>query len=338
MSREPEKKPSAWSRHSGKMLLAAMAVSALFHVLSGVQLGRYVTDHQPAPRWNGDKVKIKIVQVPPKKKAPEPEKKPEEEKKDDPELKKLLETPQAPTEAPKEADYLGTVDHIAKKETRIADKIPRPKAADAGQKGKPDANDKPKVAEQKPPKEPPKKDQKPLPPSEPTLPTPKNPAEVRSTQGGLAFGSAPRKPRNEYEALLPSQINDLAGQVDAGYQDFVDDKVQEGDRIDINTTEYRFIGYFTNLRKAIELVWNYPMEASRRGMQGEVGLEFTIAKDGTATRVRVIKSSGYEILDTAIVEAIKLASPFAPLPDGFKKQKITVTGSFRYILTAFGSH
>ena len=133
-------------------------------------------------------------------------------------------------------------------------------------------------------------------------------------------------------------IYDLPGQLNAGFQDYIDDKIQNGDRIDINTTEYRYIGYFTNMRKAIELVWNYPLEAARKGLSGEVGLEFAINKDGRTSHIRVIKSSGYEILDKAIIEAIKLASPFSPLPDGFKKQKIVVTGSFRYILNAYGSH
>jgi len=57
-------------------------------------------------------------------------------------------------------------------------------------------------------------------------------------------------------------------------------------------------------------------------------------KDGHTRRLRVVKSSGYKILDDAIVEAIKLASPFSPLPDGFGKDKIVITGMFRYILSS----
>ncbi len=94
------------------------------------------------------------------------------------------------------------------------------------------------------------------------------------------------------------------------------------------------------MRKAIELVWNYPSEAAQRGMEGEVTVEFVIAKSGSVSRIKVLKSSGYKILDDAIVEALRLASPFAPLPDGFGKQKMLITGSFRYILSPYvaGAH
>lgn len=317
-----------WYQHGGKVLGAALLFSLLVHIISGLELGWYQKKHgNQLPPSARSGVKIRIVEVPKAKKKDEPKK--VEDPKDT--LKKILEMPQAPTEAPKEADYVGTVNHQALKETRVADQLKREKAKDAGQKGKPDANNKPKVAEEKPKKE--------AKPPQEVQPPPTVNGNQKPQTGSLAMGSTkPNKPRNDYEALLPSSMNDLHGQMNAGYQDYVDDKIQQGDRIDINTSEYRFIGYFTNLRKAIELVWNYPIEASRRGMQGEVGLEFTIAKDGSTTRIRVMKSSGYEVLDKAIVDAIKLASPFAPLPDGFKKNKITVTGSFRYILTAFGSH
>jgi protein TonB len=138
--------------------------------------------------------------------------------------------------------------------------------------------------------------------------------------------------------MLPSKMQDLAGQVDAGYQDYVDDKVDEGDRIDINTTEYRYIGYFTSMRKSIELVWIYPDDAVRRGMQGETVLEFAIDKTGRVSRIRIVKSSGYEILDKNMVATLRMASPFSPLPVGWKKSRIIVTGSFRYVLSAYGTH
>ena len=143
------------------------------------------------------------------------------------------------------------------------------------------------------------------------------------------------KPRNKYEALMPTN-SDLVGMVKSGYQDYLDEDIDVGERIDINTSDYRYIGYFTSLRKSVELVWTYPREAVRRGLQGEVGVEFTIMKDGSVKRVKVIRSSGHKILDRSVVEAIKLASPYTPLPDGLEKQKLTIVGGFRYVLSNFG--
>ena len=70
----------------------------------------------------------------------------------------------------------------------------------------------------------------------------------------------------------------------------------------------------------------------QRGQQGVVRLRFAIAADGTASQIKVTKSSGYRVLDVAIVEAIRLASPFSPLPGSLKRDQLTITGSFHYIL------
>ena len=313
---------SAWDHlptQGTRFLIAAAIVSILIHLLSGIQLSR--VDRPPHividPR---NTVKIKVQPLPPDivkdKTKPQPD------------LPKILETPQEKTERPDESKYVGTTDHKTEKETRVKEDIKREKNKDAGNKGNPDA----KTAKIDPLKTPSTKNQEAK-----SLPTTKTNV-VKTEFGTLQFDQTKPKPRNQYEALLPTSVNDLPGQLNAGFQDFVDDKIEEGDRIDMNTSEYRFISYFTGMRKAIELTWNYPLEAARKGMKGEVGLEFAIGKDGRASRIRVIKSSGYEILDKAIIQAIQLASPFSPLPSGFGKNRIVVTGSFRYILSSYGSH
>ena len=85
------------------------------------------------------------------------------------------------------------------------------------------------------------------------------------------------------------------------------------------------------------MVWIYPSEAVRRGLQGAVQLEMVIEKDGRVSRVRIVQSSGYTSLDENMVKTIKLASPFAPLPKTWGKERLVVTGSFHYILT-YASH
>jgi protein TonB len=142
--------------------------------------------------------------------------------------------------------------------------------------------------------------------------------------------------RNQYEKLLAATYESLSDQTESGYQDFIDDDIAEGDKIDLNTKEYRYIGYFSNLRRSIELVWHYPREAVMRGLEGTVGLQFSINKKGKTSKVKIVKSSGYKELDQAIISAVKLASPFAPLPDGFGREKMTVTGSFSYVLSNWG--
>lgn len=144
------------------------------------------------------------------------------------------------------------------------------------------------------------------------------------------------KARNQYEKFLAANYAKLESETETGYQDYIDEDIEQGDRIDLNTKEYRYIGYFSGLRRSIELVWHYPREAVMRGMEGTVGLEFSINKKGDTTKVKVVKSSGFKALDTAIVNAVKLASPFAPLPEGIGKEKLTITGSFSYVLNNWG--
>lgn len=311
----PEKKEpgrrwreSAIPQHGIGFLLAMILLSVAFHLASYVNVTRFV-GHSSVPRLQIAKqppVKVRLVTKEPKKK-----------KDDAPEVKekKILETPLLQTEAPEDPRYNGAQNHKTLKETKLAKQNERPKAADAGQ-GAAKKTQRQVVQSQPPP------------PDKPDL-------KIRpSDRGTLEVADPLRKPRNKYEALMPTQ-HELKEQIAAGYQDFVDERLEEGDRIDLNTADYRYIGYFTSMRKAIELVWNYPYDAVRRGLHGEVGLEFVIAKDGHVSKIRVVASSGHPILDDAIVEAIKLASPFSPLPDGFAKDKLLITGSFRYVLTNY---
>ena len=136
-------------------------------------------------------------------------------------------------------------------------------------------------------------------------------------------------PKLTYAQFLQQSQHSLATN---GYQDFIPDDLASGATIDISTSEYRYIGYFSNLRKAIELAWNYPAQAVRHGQKGVVRLRFAIAADGTASKIKVMQSSGHRLLDVAIVDAIRLASPFSPLPQGFEREQLTITGSFHYIL------
>jgi protein TonB len=49
----------------------------------------------------------------------------------------------------------------------------------------------------------------------------------------------------------------------------------------------------------------YPLRARRRGYQGTVLLEVLVARDGTVASVRLVRSSGAEILDTAAKKGVK---------------------------------
>ena len=310
----PQPQRAGKSRSRGdavrRTLFWAFALSAVLHLLTVWRIGVWGGES----RRDRDLVKPLTLRI-----NPLPEKnQPRQDR-------SIVETRQTPTEPPLDNARLGAQDHKAERETRLAN---RPSNRSESESARQQSQE---TARAKPSKEP-RKD-----PNAATITTDPH-GQVRVLRKGKA--------RNAYEALLQDQLasRDKANKTlkdgkpgDPGRTEYLDDKIAEGDRVDLNTTNYKYLSYFIWLRKSIELTWVYPSSAVRQGLQGEVRLEFKIEKDGRMTRIRVLSSSGYEILDRAIVDAIKLAAPFAPLPKSMAKDSLMVTATFRYVLYAYNS-
>ena len=88
--------------------------------------------------------------------------------------------------------------------------------------------------------------------------------------------------------------------------------------ISARTREDRFAAYMVEWRRKIERVGNlnYPHEAARRGLSGNLLLEVVLNPDGTVADIALRRSSGEPVLDDAAVRIVKLAAPFAPFPPG----------------------
>ncbi|MGH7373461.1 MAG: energy transducer TonB, partial [Candidatus Rokuibacteriota bacterium] len=104
----------------------------------------------------------------------------------------------------------------------------------------------------------------------------------------------------------------------------------EGEPIPLDTPEPKFQDYFNKVRERIKSKWVYPRPAGDRGIEGELLIEFHIAKDGRLAFIELRHSSGTAILDDAALTAVKLAQPFPPVPDDIAKQTLAINGQFRY--------
>jgi TonB family protein len=104
----------------------------------------------------------------------------------------------------------------------------------------------------------------------------------------------------------------------------------EGEPVPLDTPEPRYQDYFNKIREKIRKHWTYPREAGDRGIEGDLLIEFHIAKDGRLTLVELRRSSGVEILDGAALTAVRLAQPYPPVPDDLAKQRLAINGLFRY--------
>jgi TonB family protein len=60
------------------------------------------------------------------------------------------------------------------------------------------------------------------------------------------------------------------------------------------------------------------------GKKGRVIIDFAIERDGSVGQMKLKQSTQEQVLDDAVREAIRAASPFAPLPAKFRGQDIMV--------------
>jgi TonB family protein len=67
------------------------------------------------------------------------------------------------------------------------------------------------------------------------------------------------------------------------------------------------------IRSSIERAKNYPILARKRGIEGTVTVSFKIDARGSPQDVKIVRSSGYQILDEEVPKMLRKASPFPEL-------------------------
>jgi protein TonB len=103
--------------------------------------------------------------------------------------------------------------------------------------------------------------------------------------------------------------------------------------ISANTKEYVYAAYMRGWVDRVERVGNlnYPNEARRRGLHGDVLMTVTLNRDGSVKSIEVVSSSGQQLLDAAAQRIVRLAAPFPSLPvdkDHIDELNITRTWQF----------
>ena len=83
--------------------------------------------------------------------------------------------------------------------------------------------------------------------------------------------------------------------------------------------------YMGKVRSRIARKKRYPTAARRRGVTGTAVISFVIAKSGSISGLRLVRSSGSEILNEAALAMAKRAAPFPPIPESTGKSSLTIT-------------
>jgi TonB family protein len=89
--------------------------------------------------------------------------------------------------------------------------------------------------------------------------------------------------------------------------------------------------YKEEVKRRIYEKWVYPQEALWKKEFGHGEVRFVIRLDGTVKSVEILQSTGVLVLDRYFDNAIRLASPFPPLPE-VQREELVITLTFQYVL------
>ena len=114
--------------------------------------------------------------------------------------------------------------------------------------------------------------------------------------------------------------------------DPVSSDVPEGKVISLDTMAFSDTGYFAQIRGRLGANNHYPPAAKLSGLQGKVKLQFRLAADGRLLGIRIVKHSGFPILDDAAKNTVKKSAPFGALPKSMGKT-VNIEVTFEYALS-----
>jgi len=108
------------------------------------------------------------------------------------------------------------------------------------------------------------------------------------------------------------------------------EELNDDEPISLDTKEEKYASYFGRIKQQIQRVWVYPSQGTKRTLSGELTLKFEISKDGNLLSLRLINSSGSNILDANAIKAVRGAAPYYPFPITITKKKLSILATFVY--------
>ncbi|MFA6449789.1 MAG: TonB family protein [bacterium] len=99
--------------------------------------------------------------------------------------------------------------------------------------------------------------------------------------------------------------------------------------VDLNAVR---MAYARAVRERIESLKEYPQGARRRGQEGVASVQFTLNRNGSVSGVSIAKTSGYDSLDNAALDAVRKAAPFQPIPKELDRDEFALRVSIVFKL------
>lgn len=104
--------------------------------------------------------------------------------------------------------------------------------------------------------------------------------------------------------------------------------------VSANTREYAYAAYLRAWQARVERIGNlnYPDEARRRELVGQLVLTVAVRRDGSIEDITIVQPSGIAVLDEAAVRTVRLAEPFGSLPEaGDGTDILHITRTWHYL-------
>jgi protein TonB len=131
------------------------------------------------------------------------------------------------------------------------------------------------------------------------------------------------KPRTRLDQLLAStqkEIDRLTAELDR--RTLSASRQERRKAVNASTQEYLYASYLEAWRSKVERIGNlnYPDEAKRRKLYGNLLMHVAVRADGSVERIQIRRSSGHKLLDDAAVRIVRMSAPFAPFPPEMREE------------------
>jgi TonB family protein len=92
----------------------------------------------------------------------------------------------------------------------------------------------------------------------------------------------------------------------------------------IDSFGLKHFSYLIGVKRKTELVFSVPYFMPNNGNVGVPIVGFTIRRSGELTEAVLLRSSGYTVVDKALLEAVKRAAPYGPFPEHLPDAEISI--------------
>jgi len=182
--------------------------------------------------------------------------------------------------------------------------------------------------------------QSPQPPPRPAAPPPKpvitqaaSPHKIAAAKTRPAIESPPQPTSAQLFASRDQEIAHLTAELERRTLAYA--KMPKRKAISASTKEYKYAAYLDAWRRKVERIGNlnYPDEAKRQKLYGNLILHVAIKQDGSIEQVRVLHSSGHKMLDDAALRIVRLAGPYSPFPQEIREETdiLDITRTWQFL-------